>query len=103
MSGKHPAYTVRARAQVYAFMQTLGLEDARKLKRAIKGLADGRGNIHALSEPLDGFYRLRQGGYRVVFWYRSGKIIECVFAERRSVIYELLQGEILARLRTGET
>jgi mRNA-degrading endonuclease RelE of RelBE toxin-antitoxin system len=43
---------------------------------------------------MEGFHRLRVGSYRIVFWYvssKSGMTVDCVFAERRSVIYLVLE------------
>jgi len=44
----------------------------------------------ALEGPLEGYCRLRIGSYRVVFSYANGNMIQCIFAERRSLIYELI-------------
>ena len=50
------------------------------------------------TKPLEGrladYWRLKSGGYRIVLMdsVKNGvRTFECVFAERRSVVYELLE------------
>ena len=77
------------------------------LGRRSNGLAKERGDIRALEGPLQDYHRLRVGGYRVVFKYRISpkrRGIQCIFAERRSAVYELF--ELLLKqhlLRSEET
>jgi mRNA-degrading endonuclease RelE of RelBE toxin-antitoxin system len=52
-----------------------------------------------LKEALSGYHRLRVGGYRLVYRYLPGRVIECVFAEERSLIYRLFERDFLKRLR----
>jgi mRNA-degrading endonuclease RelE of RelBE toxin-antitoxin system len=62
------------------------------LRTAIKALADDRGDLKALEGPLTGYGRLRVTGYRVIYRERSEKgvrVIDCIYAERRAVVYEL--------------
>ena len=54
-----------------------------------------------LEGPLQDYYRLRVGSYRIILRYASAKTIECVFAERRSLVYEVFAERILARLAGG--
>lgn len=59
---------------------------------AIKGLAQDRGDIKQLEGKLQGYSRLRVSGNRVIFHERSERgerIIACVFAEKRAIVYEL--------------
>ena len=51
--------------------------------------------------PLDGYCRLRVGGYRTVFAYAKRQTIECIFAEQRSLVYEMLLERLRDRLRRG--
>ena len=60
-----------------------------------------RGDLKALEPPLAEYSRLRVGGYRVVFAYARRGTIECIFAERRSVVYELLVERLRDRLKGG--
>ena len=81
---------VRIATQVVEFLRRLPPEPRRRIRRALRALADERGDIKPLRAPLDGYCRLRIGGYRVVFAYVGRRTIECIFVEQRSVVYELL-------------
>jgi mRNA-degrading endonuclease RelE of RelBE toxin-antitoxin system len=86
--------------QVVAFVRSLAPEPRRRLRTALRSLDSGQGDLRALEGDLTGYTRLRVGSYRVVirFYIEDGQTIaRCVFAERRSVVYELL-----AELLTGE-
>jgi mRNA-degrading endonuclease RelE of RelBE toxin-antitoxin system len=88
------AFRVSVRGQVIDFIRQLPPESRHRMRLAIRGLAHGRGDIKPLDGDLEGFHRLRVGSYRVVFWYvssKAGMTVDCVFAERRSVIYLVLE------------
>ena len=87
--------------QVADFVRRLPPEPKQRLRRALRDLSREKGDIKALEAPLEGYCRLRIGGYRVVFSYRKRATIECIFAEQRSVVYELLFERLRDRLRTG--
>ena len=80
--------------QVVDFIRKLPPAPKRRVREALRNLGLGRGDIKPLSPPLDGYCRVRIGGYRVVFAYGSRGAIECIFAEQRSVVYELLVAAI---------
>jgi mRNA-degrading endonuclease RelE of RelBE toxin-antitoxin system len=83
---------VKVEAQVETFVKSLAPEPRRKLSIAIKALAEDKGDLKRLEGKLEGYVRLRVAGYRVIFKERFDKgerIIDCIFAENRSVIYEL--------------
>ncbi len=84
--------------QVVDFVLRLPPEPKNRLRKALRGLADEKGNIKALEAPLEGYCRLRVGGYRIVFAYGNRETIECIFAEQRSVVYELLMAQIHDRI-----
>jgi len=79
--------------QVAGFIRCQSPEPRRFLRLALRGLGQERGDIKALEGPLNGFYRLRVRGYRVIFdqaLSKSGKpVIRCLFAERRDIVYEV--------------
>jgi mRNA-degrading endonuclease RelE of RelBE toxin-antitoxin system len=89
-------------AQVVAFVRRQPPEPRSRLRRALRNLANEQGDIKALEPPFEGYCRLRVGGYRIVFAYGKRRTIECIFAERRSVVYELLLERLRDRLRGGE-
>jgi|SRR5665213_986158 len=83
---------VRVESQVEEFVKSLAPDPRRRLRQAIKGLADGQGDIKRLEGNLAGYGRLGVAGCRVIFKERSERetrIIDCIFAERRAVVYEL--------------
>jgi len=78
--------------QVERFVLSQAPEPRRKLRLAIRALAQDAGDIKVLEGALSGFSRLRVNNYRVIFFedHRGGnRIIECIFAERRAVVYEI--------------
>ena len=87
--------------QVVDFVRRLPPEPRNRLRRALRELAHERGDIKALEPPLQGYCRLRIGGYRIVFAYARRNTVECIFAERRSVVYELLLERLRDRLKGG--
>lgn len=77
--------------QVADFLRGLAPEPRRVLRAALRDLGEGRGDLLALEHPLDGFYRLRVGRYRVIFRYvivRGTSVIRCDYAQRRELVYE---------------
>lgn len=83
---------VRVAAQVEEFVKALAPEPRRRLRQALKGLADGQGDIKHLEGNLAGYSRLGGAGCRVIFQERSERgvrIIDCIFAERRAMVYEI--------------
>ena len=84
---------VHVSPQVIACVKSLAPEPRRNLTRAIKALAGDRGDIKRLEGKLEGYSRLRVSGHRVIFRevFRSGaRNIDCVFAEKRSIVYDLI-------------
>ena len=90
--------TVVVSDQVAAFVRRLAPEPRRACRQALRGLSSGKGDVRQLEAPLDGSHRLRIGAYRVIFAYGAKRRIECVFAERRSLVYEVFAREVAARL-----
>lgn len=94
-------HTLSIRQQVKDFFDALGMSYRRDVKRSLTKLQDEQGDIKALGDDLDGFYRLRVGPFRVIFRYRTGRVIECVYMNRRSVVYEVFEREMIDRLKGG--
>jgi mRNA-degrading endonuclease RelE of RelBE toxin-antitoxin system len=83
---------VKVASQVENFVKSLAPEPRRRLTMAIKALAANRGDIQRLEGKLEGYSRLRVSGHRVIFYERSERgqrIIDCVFAEKRPLVYDL--------------
>ncbi|MBI3768244.1 MAG: hypothetical protein HY271_07070 [Deltaproteobacteria bacterium] len=89
-------------AQVVDFVRRLPPEPRRRLRRALRDLSRERGDATALQTPLEGYCRLRVGGYRVLFAYGKRGSVECIFAEQRSVVYELVLERLRDRLKGGD-
>ena len=92
---------VEVAPQVQAFVRSLAPDPRRNLTRAIKSLAQDAGDRRVLEGKLTGYQRLRVAGYRVIYREQpvSGtRVIFCIFAERRSVVYELFQQMLLEEL-----
>ncbi|MGO8928948.1 MAG: type II toxin-antitoxin system RelE family toxin [Limisphaerales bacterium] len=73
-------------------MKSLAPEPRRRLINALKALAHDRGDIQRLEGKLEGYSRLRVAGHRVIFCERAERgerIIDCVFAEKRAIVYDL--------------
>jgi mRNA-degrading endonuclease RelE of RelBE toxin-antitoxin system len=75
--------------QVVDFVRRLPPEVKGAVRAALRQLGKGKGDIKALEPPLDGYCRLRVGGYRILLSYTKGGAVQCIFAERRSVVYEV--------------
>jgi mRNA-degrading endonuclease RelE of RelBE toxin-antitoxin system len=78
--------------QVEGFVRSLAPEPRRRLITAMKALPAG--NTKALEGRLAGYCRLREGGYRVIYSdsVKAGvRTFDCIFAERRSFIYDLFE------------
>lgn len=95
------SYTVRVEQQVKDYLAIIGMAHRRAAKQALGRLKNEQGEIKALGEELDGFHRLRVGPYRIIFRYRPAKVIECVYMNRRALVYEVFEREMLDKLRGG--
>lgn len=87
---------IKVHSQLEEFLRTLSPEPRGRLTRALKLLPGG--DVKALEGTLSGYFRLRVGGYRVIYsdTMENGiRTLHCIFAERRAVIYELFE-QILA-------
>jgi mRNA-degrading endonuclease RelE of RelBE toxin-antitoxin system len=88
--------------QVRRFLRTLPPDPKKELRSALRELGHERGDIKPLEGPLKDYLRLRVRDYRIIFQYsRKRKVIQCVFAERRDLIYEVFEKLIHARLLGG--
>ncbi len=88
--------SVRLAPQVVAFIHAQAPETRRRLRLAFRALEQGRGDIKSLEGALDGYHRLRVGSCRVILRYDAESTTCCVFAERRSMVYVMLE-ELLDR------
>jgi len=83
--------------QVADFIRALAPAPRKRVRDALHRLEQEKGNIKQLEADLAGYARLRVGPYRLIvrFYAESRhRVARCVFAEKRSVVYELF-AEIL--------
>jgi mRNA interferase RelE/StbE len=91
---------VRPAAQVIEFAKLLAPEQRRAIKRALRDLGDEVDcDIKPLEGTLIGYHRLRVGRFRIVFSYARDGAVEAIFAEERSVVYELFEAEFVKKLK----
>lgn len=93
---------VRLSAQVVEFVHSQAPEPRHRLRSALRGLARDEGDLKPLEGPLQEYHRLRVGSYRVILRYATPKTVDAVFAERRSVVYEVFAETLIDRL-TGKS
>jgi mRNA-degrading endonuclease RelE of RelBE toxin-antitoxin system len=87
--------------QVVEFVRGLTPEPRKLVRRGLRGLVDQRGDLKQLEGALSDSCRLRVAGYRIIvrlYADRGRPVARCVFAERRSIVYEIF-GDILSRTR----
>jgi hypothetical protein len=90
---ERPCFTSRARRispRRALELRRLPPEPRRCPRRALRDLARERGDIKPLEAPLETCCRLRAGAHRIVLSYATRGTIQCVFAERSNIVYELL-------------
>jgi mRNA interferase RelE/StbE len=79
---------ISASDRVAGWLQNLPPDPKRRVRAALKELADWRGDIKALRGELEGFYRLRVGGYRIVYRVVEGEMIRLDYSDTRDLVYE---------------
>jgi mRNA-degrading endonuclease RelE of RelBE toxin-antitoxin system len=79
---------ILASDQVTGWLRNLPPEAKRRVRVALKGLERWQGDIKPLRSELEGFYRLRIGGYRIVCRMISRSVIQLEYTDTRDVVYE---------------
>jgi len=85
---------VKVAPQAEQFVKALAPEPQTRLSRAIKALSTNSGDTKMLEGPLASYGRIRSGGFRVIYAEQSQggeRVINSLFAERRSVVYEVFE------------
>ncbi|MCD8483119.1 MAG: hypothetical protein LR015_10920 [Verrucomicrobia bacterium] len=85
---------VRISDQVLDFLRHLPPEPKARVRAALRDLSDLKGDIRELEHPLDGFCRLRVHQFRVILRIHSTQV-DCIFIERRSIVYEIFESMVL--------
>ncbi len=79
---------ILASEQVQHWLLALPPDAKKRVRSALRALAQGRGDIKALRGELEGFCRLRIGGLRIVYSQVSGQVLRLEYADSRDVVYE---------------
>jgi mRNA-degrading endonuclease RelE of RelBE toxin-antitoxin system len=85
---------VLVEAQPLAFIRRQSPDARKKLRAAIHAIEHGDSFPNPLEDELEGFYKLRVENSRLILNHESGykaPLFKVVFAERRSVVYELFR------------
>jgi mRNA-degrading endonuclease RelE of RelBE toxin-antitoxin system len=92
---------VIAGQRVKDFLETLAPEPRRKLWRALKELAQDKGDVKQLEGSLHPFWRLRVDRMRVIYEPRSvvgERQLVCFFAGHRATVYAVLEQLLVSGL-----
>lgn len=71
--GAYLMYKIIIKKPAKKFIDKLPINDKKRLVAAIEGLPDN-GDIKRL-QGYDGYYRLRVGSYRIIFYVDNGELI----------------------------
>ena len=79
---------ILASDQVAGWLRGLAPESKRRVRIALRGLERWQGDVKPLRGELEGFYRLRVGGYRIVYRMISRSLVRLEYADTRDAAYE---------------
>lgn len=83
--------SVSASEQVRNWLTGLPPTTKHKVRLALRKLESGKGDIKALSGPLEGFNRLRIGSLRVIYRQTGRHDFFLEYANSRDRVYEVFQ------------
>ena len=92
---------VRLGSQVVDFIGKLAPEPKRALRRALRGIPEGKSDIKLLEGKLVGFHRVRSGRIRVIYQERTvrgERQIYCFYADYRTSVYDIFEQLLTADL-----
>ena len=90
--------TVKILQKPEEFIRSLATDTRRKVLAALRALESGDGDVKVLEGPLQGWYRLRVGRYRIIYREMPGRVLQCVFDEARGVVYDLFEKLLAEKL-----
>lgn len=79
---------ILASDQVAKWLRNLPPDPKRRVRATLKGLERWQGDIKELQGELEGFCRLRIGGYRIVCRTISKSVVQLEYADTRDIVYE---------------
>ena len=79
---------ILASDQVAGWLRGLAPESKRRVRVALRGLERWQGDVKPLRGELEGFHRLRVGGYRIGYRMITRSVVRLEYADTRDVVYE---------------
>jgi mRNA-degrading endonuclease RelE of RelBE toxin-antitoxin system len=79
---------ILASDQMAKWLRNSPPEPKQRVRAAFRRLERWQGDIKPLRGELEGFYRLRVGGYRIVCRMVSKSLVQLEYADTRDVVYE---------------
>jgi mRNA-degrading endonuclease RelE of RelBE toxin-antitoxin system len=83
--------------EVRQFLRTLAPEPRKAVSLAIDRIEAGSAKMEALQEPLQRFYKVKAGDFRLLCAVDANTTF-VLFVERRSVVYEIATADFLHKL-----
>ncbi len=80
--------------EIRAFLRRLAPEPRKKVARALDGIEDGTARLEPLHEPLDRYYKLRSGRFRILCAVEDNTVF-ALYAAERSIVYEVATAAFL--------
>ncbi len=93
--------TVHTSEEVRAFLRTLAPESRRTILRELDKVERQEIRPVVLEPPLERFYKVRAGRFRVLCAIERNKLF-ALFAERRAVVYEVASAVLLDEILRRE-
>jgi mRNA-degrading endonuclease RelE of RelBE toxin-antitoxin system len=88
---------ISASDQVQAWLAALPPETNKRVRVALRDLANGKGDIKSLHSELSGWCRLQVGGLRIVYHTLPGKVLRLDYADTRDMVYENFLHRLIGR------
>jgi len=88
---------VKISQDVRGFLRSLAPEPRRQILCDLDLIESGKKQPEPLDEPLENFYKVRSGRYRILCAIQSNTIL-ALFADRRSTVYEVASAAFLEKI-----
>lgn len=85
---------VRISDQVADYVRQLPPTPKKRVRSGLKRLEKLEGDLKDLEHPLEGYCRLRVFQFRIILKIKA-KTVDCIFIERRSIVYEVFESNFL--------
>lgn len=85
---------IRISDQVADYIRQLPPTPKKRVRSGLRGLENLEGDLKDLEHPLEGYCRLRVYQFRVILKIQTDSV-DCIFIERRSIVYEIFESNYL--------